>query len=212
MSLKILHCADLHIGKNFSYLDAQRSAERTRAAMASLSKITAFCKENCVDALLICGDLFDVPDPSKSDCDFVRKQLEALSPIPVYIIAGNHDHLCPQSPFCNEGYFSDNVHIFGDSESFFEIEEKNAVIWGKSYTSSSCEPSFSSCSFDSSRINIMCLHGDMLTGSDYNIINQKTLSSLPCSYAAFGHEHSFGEFSAGSVKCAYCGPPEPASF
>ena len=212
MNLKILHCADLHIGKKFSYLDASHSSERSKALRLSLTKITDFCKENGVDALLICGDLFDVPVPTKTDSDFVKKELAKISPIPVFIIAGNHDYLCPDSPFIREGYFSENVHIFGENESFFVLSEKNAVIWGKSYTSSSCMQSFSSCSFDNDKINIMCLHGDTVSGSDYNIIDSKTLSSLPCHYAAFGHEHSFEEFSFGNVKCAYCGTPEPHSF
>ena len=120
--------------------------------------------------------------------------------------------MCSGSVFSREGFFSDNVHIFPSFDYSFEIPEKNTVIYGKSYTSSVTQPTFTECKFDSSKINILCLHGDLVPSSDYNTIASDTLSSLPVSYAAFGHIHCGEIFNCGNVKCAYSGTPEGHSF
>lgn len=212
MPLKIVHCADLHIGASFSHLPSSLAAVRGEEIRAAFSNIINYCKEKSVDALLICGDLFDCPNPSKKDRDFVRNALSALSPVPVFIICGNHDYMCADSPFSGENYFSDNVHIFPCFDYSFELPGKNAVIHGKSYSSAVTEPTFTQCCFDKSKINIMCLHGDTNLSSDYNTISREVLTSLPCNYAAFGHIHNGEIFRIGDIECAYSGTPEGHSF
>lgn len=212
MPLKIVHCADLHIGASFSQLSSSLAAQRGEELCDAFSNIINYCKEKSVDALLICGDLFDCPKPSKKDCDFVKNALAALSPIPVFIICGNHDYMCPGSVFSRSNYFTNNVHIFPCFDYSFNLSEKNTVIYGKSYSGNVTEPTFDRCEFDKSKINIMCLHGDIALSSDYNVISRETLSSLPCNYAAFGHIHNGECFLAGNIQCAYSGTAEGHSF
>ncbi len=212
MELKIVHCADLHIGASFSSLPKNLAGIRKEELRLALTDIVSFCKNKEVDALLICGDLFDSPMPTKKDSEFVRKELSNLAPIPVYIVCGNHDYMCNGSPFSKEGYFSSNVHIFPTFDFVFEIPEKNAAFYGKSYSGSVVTPSFEITSVDENKLNIMCLHGDITPNSDYNIISSETLSKLHINYAAFGHIHDTYEFAVGNTKCAYCGTPEPHRF
>ena len=210
--IKIVHCADLHIGTSFSHLPSSLASVRREEVKEGLFNIVNFSKEKGIDALLICGDLFDSPKPTKKDSDFVRNLLASLSPVPVYIICGNHDYMCADSIFSKADYFSDNVHIFPCFDHSFEIEGKNAVIYGKSYNSNMTQPTFDDCFFDESKVNIICLHGDTVPSSDYNTISEKVLSSLPVSYAAFGHIHNGEIFEVGNIKCAYSGTSEPHSF
>lgn len=212
MPLKIVHCADLHIGAPCQGLGTKLAAIRSGEIRDSLSHIAKFCREKGADALLICGDLFDTPTPTKADADFVREVLSSLSPTDVFIVCGNHDYMCAQSVFSEQDYFSENVHIFPCFEHSFHLEDKNAVIWGKSYSSASVTPSFADCSFDRDKLNIMCLHGDIIPGSDYNIISKEALTSLACSYAAFGHIHNGEIFEINGIKCAYPGTPEGHKF
>lgn len=212
MSLKIVHCADLHIGASFSKLPSHLAAQRSEELRDAFLNIINYCKEKSVDALLICGDLFDCPKPSRIDCDYVKNALASLSPIPVFIICGNHDYMCPGSIFSRSNYFTDNVHIFPCFDYSFDLPEKNTVIYGKSYSSSVTEPAFTQCDFDKNKINIMCLHGDITASSDYNTISRETLSLLACNYAAFGHIHNGECFDVGNVKCAYSGTAEGHSF
>lgn len=212
MPFKIVHCADLHIGASFSHLPTDLAALRREEIRTAFSNIIDYCKEKSVDALLICGDLFDCPKPSKRDCDFVKNMLGSLSPVPVFIICGNHDYMCSDSPFSKANYFSENVHIFPCFDYAFELPSDNAVIYGKSYGSTITKPSFNECIFDASKINILCLHGDIIPSSDYNTISRETLASSACNYAAFGHIHNGEIFEVGTTKCAYSGTPEGHKF
>lgn len=212
MSIKIVHAGDFHIGVPLSHLGTNLARLRADEIRQSLTRVTDFCRENDADALIITGDLFDNPKPTKADSEFVRNTLSSLSPTDVYIICGNHDYMCPESPFSKENYFSENVHIFPCYESSFEIPGKDAVLWGKSYSGASVCPSFDSCAFDESKLNVILLHGDTTEGSSFNIISKETLSAIPVSYAAFGHIHAGEIFNTGNTKCAYCGTPEGHSF
>ncbi len=210
--LKIVHCADIHIGASFGRLPSALSSVRAEEQRAAFSEMVNYCKEKSVDALLICGDLFDSPKPLKKDAEFVKKALASLSPIPVFIISGNHDYMCPDSPFSKEDYFTENVHIFPCFDYSFELPEKNTVVYGKSYSSAVTEATFTDIYTDSSKINILCLHGDFNTTGDYIQINRETLSSLSINYAAMGHIHSGEIFQVGNVKCAYSGALDGTGF
>ncbi len=212
MSLKIVHTADFHIGVSLSHLGTTLAKIRGDELRHSLVRVCDFCKEKNVDALLISGDLFDLNKPTKADCEFVKNTLSSLSPIDVFIICGNHDYMSLQSPFSKENYFSSNVHIFPCFESSFDFADKNAVFWGKSYSTNTTEPAFEECVFDKNKINIMLLHGDVEKNSSFNTISKETLSRLSPNYAAFGHIHAGGVFETENVRCAYSGAVEGHSF
>ncbi len=212
MILKIVHASDFHIGAALSQFDTGLVKMRGDEIRASLTRVVDFCKEKSADALVITGDLFDSHKPLKSDAEFVRNVLASLYPTDIYIIAGNHDYMCSGSPYEKENYFSENVHIFPCCEASFELPCKDTVFWGKSYDSSTTVPSFENTVMDSSKINIMLLHGDTEKSSPFNIITQKRLSSLPVNYAAFGHIHAGEIFGIGPVSCAYSGIVEGHSF
>lgn len=210
--LKIVHCADIHIGASFGRLPSHLASVRAEEQRVAFWDTVNYCKEKLVDALIICGDLFDSPNPLKKDAEFVRKALASLSPVPVFIISGNHDYICPDSPFLKKDYFSDNVHIFPCFEHSFEIAEKNTVIYGKSYNSTVTTASFTDMFLDENKINIMCLHGDFNIAGDYSPISREVLSSLPLNYAAMGHIHNGEIFQVGNVKCAYSGALNGTGF
>ncbi len=212
MILKIVHASDFHIGASLSQFGTALSKMRGDEIRAALTRVVDFCKEKSADALIITGDLFDNPKPSKADSEFVKNALSSLHPTDVYIIAGNHDYMHPDSPFLKENYFSENVHIFPCVESSFEMENKSAVFWGKSYEVATASPSFENCNMDENKLNIILLHGDIVTGSSFNTISKETLSSLPVNYAAFGHIHAGEVFEVNGIKCAYSGITEGHSF
>ncbi len=85
--MKLLHTADLHLGKRFmdiSLLEDQLDV---------LRQIVHIAKTNQVDGLLIAGDVYDKAVPSSeamSVFNWFLEQLAALE-ISVFVIAGNHD-------------------------------------------------------------------------------------------------------------------------
>lgn len=90
--IKLLHLADLHLGRPFRML-GQRGAEQRRALMAALERAVVLAISEQVHFVLIAGDLFDSPKPADSAVQFVMTQLRALEDagIRIAIAAGNHD-------------------------------------------------------------------------------------------------------------------------
>jgi len=106
--MRILHTADLHIGKtvnNFSMLEEQKKV---------LGEMVGLAKEYRAQAFLIAGDVYDRSIPTAEAVmvlnDFL-KQLSELK-IPVLMISGNHD-----SPerlgFAGDLLEASNVYIAG---------------------------------------------------------------------------------------------------
>ncbi len=85
--MKLLHLADLHIGKRvyeYSMLEEQK---------AVLVQAFQMAKEHAVDAVLVAGDVYDKNIPTIEGVKLFDTFLTALKAkkIPVFIISGNHD-------------------------------------------------------------------------------------------------------------------------
>ena len=85
--MKLLHLADLHIGKRvfeYSMIEEQEKA---------LSQALTMAAEHAVDAVLIAGDVYDKNIPTVEGVRLFDSFLTNLKEknIPVFIISGNHD-------------------------------------------------------------------------------------------------------------------------
>lgn len=85
--MKVLHLADLHIGKRvyeYSMLEEQKEA---------LQQAISMVIEHQVDVVLIAGDVYDKSIPTIEGVKLLDSFLTALSKknIPVLLISGNHD-------------------------------------------------------------------------------------------------------------------------
>jgi len=85
--MKILHTADWHVGKTL----ARRP--RLNEITAALSEVVAVAADEKVDAVLVCGDIYDHLAPAPEAEALVYDTLLSLErqQIPVVIIPGNHD-------------------------------------------------------------------------------------------------------------------------
>ena len=85
--MKLLHLADLHIGKRvheYSMLEEQKHA---------LAQALRMAEEHTVDAVLIAGDVYDKNIPTIEGVRLLDTFLTELKAkkIPTFIISGNHD-------------------------------------------------------------------------------------------------------------------------
>ncbi len=85
--MKLLHIADLHIGKRvneFSMIPDQTFI---------LGQIVKLAETEHPDAVLIAGDVYDKGQPSAEAVELLDDFLTKLAglPVPVYMISGNHD-------------------------------------------------------------------------------------------------------------------------
>ena len=85
--MRLIHTSDWHLGRKLKGVD------RTPEIALALEEVLKYAKDFEVDAVLVAGDIFDVPNPTteaeRVAYDFFYK-LNQLS-IPSVAIAGNHD-------------------------------------------------------------------------------------------------------------------------
>lgn len=85
--MKLMHLSDLHIGKRvneFSMIEDQKYI---------LEQIISILDKECVDGVILAGDIYDKPIPSVEAVQVLDKFLTSLADrkIPVFVISGNHD-------------------------------------------------------------------------------------------------------------------------
>ncbi len=86
--LKILHTADWHLGKRLQ--EYSRLEEQTLV----LDEICQIADQECVDLVLLAGDIFDTFNPAHEAVELLYKTLRRLSKNgtrPILAISGNHD-------------------------------------------------------------------------------------------------------------------------
>jgi DNA repair exonuclease SbcCD nuclease subunit len=125
--LKLLHSADWQLGLEASHVAA--AAEPVRAArLEAARRVVAAAAEHRVDALVLAGDLFEdnlVEEP------LVRAAVELLagSPVPVFVLPGNHDPLSRESVYLRSAWKCRPAHIvLLDRAEPFEIPGTGAFL------------------------------------------------------------------------------------
>ena len=213
-SVKILHCADVHIGAAESSLGTLADSRRAET-LITFENIVKLAKDSSVDILLIAGDLFNSNNIEES---FVKRVFECLSSIPdikIVYAAGNHDPLNADSPFTKHT-LPTNLYVLKTSDDCIEFSELNTRVYGKSFKETYMAGSERfSLSTDNSFINLMCIHGDLRSdlGSDYNSITSDFIKSSGMDYIALGHVHKRTDIGKiGDSFITYCGCPEGQGF
>ncbi len=213
-SVKILHCADIHIGAAESFLGA-RAESRRAETLITFEKIISLAKEECVDILLIAGDLLNSNTAPKTFTDRVFECFSSIPDIKIVYAAGNHDPLNAESPF-KKYPLPDNLFVLDTKDCFVEFAELNTRVYGKSFKEvyMKGESNFS-LKTDPDFINLMCIHGELRSdlGSDYNSITSDFIKNSGMDYIALGHVHKHSDIGKiGNTFCAYCGCPEGQGF
>lgn len=213
-TVKILHCADIHIGAAESSLGALAESRRAET-LITFEKIINLAKEECVDILLIAGDLFNSNTAPKTFTDRVFECFSSIPDIKIVYAAGNHDPLNAESPF-KKYPLPDNLFVLDTKDCFVEFAELNTRVYGKSFKEVYMRGvERFSLTADSDYINLMCIHGELRSdlGSDYNSITSDFIKNSGMDYIALGHVHKRSDIGKiGDTYAAYCGCPEGQGF
>lgn len=218
--IKILHCSDLHFDTPFSELDKDFAEKRREDLRETFGNIVNLAKQEKVDILLICGDLFDNQRVMRTTLDYIRTKLEDISEIKVFISPGNHD------PYNEKTFYTMinwplNVHIFKSNMEAVYIEDKGITVYGQGfsehYERESCLKNFfNKFKVNEKHINIMALHGEISDRgkiNEYNPITPYEIGESKMDYIALGHRHSFsGIKKEKNTHYSYCGNPEGRAF
>ena len=212
--VKILHCADLHLGSEMMTLP-KKSKERRGELLRTFRKITDLCREEAVEILLIAGDLFEGSNVDSETVQSVKSYLAALS-CPVFISPGNHDYISLDSPYLEDGW-PENVKIFKGAMEKVLLEDKNVAVYGAGFTGTYQRKSMLQCGeVNTSLLNILCIHGDVVSPgqkSDYHAMTLEDFRKSGMDYVALGHIHKRDDIGrAGDTFYAYPGCPEGRGF
>ncbi|MDP4179275.1 MAG: DNA repair exonuclease [Bacillota bacterium] len=217
--IKLLHCADIHIGAELSYI-GNKSKQRREEILMTFDKIVSICGEENIQLLLIAGDLFQSSNMDKDIVSSVKKSLKKIPNTIVAIAPGNHDYISIDSFYLDEDW-PENVHIFKSELEFIEFKELGLRLWGAGFTSSYITSSMLSSAesinnFQDNMVNICIIHGDLISEnqtSNYNPISVSQLKSSGMDYVALGHIHKRTEIlKAGNTYYAYSGCCEGEGF
>lgn len=212
--IKILHTADLHLDSPFDALPEESASQRRKEQRALLTEIIELAVREGVQLLLFSGDLLDSDSSYAETAEHLIRTFSSID-IPIFISPGNHDYYAPSSPYMRLK-FPDNVHIFSSRQpNCVELPRLSVRVWGAAFLESHSSPLLSGfqAQKDDGMIDIMCLHGDVGTTSDYNPISEDELSRSGMDYVALGHVHSFsGLRKAGDTFFAWPGCPEGRGF
>lgn len=210
--MKIIHCADLHLDSRMeSGLSAEKARERRLELLRTFTRMVERAGTEQVDAILLCGDLFDARTISVRAENCVLDAIAEHPQITFYYLQGNHDR---NSFLQKDRKFPENLKMFGSDWTSYEQGE--VTITGAELSEGVPEDLMDRLALDESRINIVMLHG-MLT--EYGekgrseSISLRSLQNRGIDYLALGHVHGFrrGRLDDRGIWC-YCGCLEGRGF
>lgn len=97
MPVTFLHTADWQLAKPYARVrDDSKRFRLQQERIECLSRIGSAAREHCASFVVVAGDLFDSPSPTKATVSAVCSAVGSMG-IPVLVIPGNHDHGGPGS-------------------------------------------------------------------------------------------------------------------
>jgi len=216
--VRLLHLADVHLGKGFQMLGAQGAAQR-RALEEAFVRTVDLAIARQVHAVLIAGDLFDSPRPSPALVDLAVRELRRLDDRGIWaaLVAGNHD-VAPDGSVGGSDRLREagpHVLVFGRTIESRPIPELDLTIMGRSP-----EPGTPASPLEGwprqrgTRFAVGVTHGSAYRGGQVEgaaTIHPQEIRDLGLDYLALGDWHSAFEVLAAPAAW-YAGSPELLAY
>lgn len=218
MTVRIMHAADLHLGRTFPELGDVGPA-RASDLFDTFEHICDEALDHEVAALLLAGDLFDTFAPAADVVARTQGQFERLTRagVQVLVVPGDADSAAYERSIWRRQVFED-VHVFL-SPTFetqtFEAGDATIHVHGVAFDQLADPDPVSTLQTGAPGIHLALLHAtvDGPEGSaganPYFPVDSAALFAAGVSYAALGHRHNRQQIlnHAGASAC-YPGSPE----
>ena len=90
--MKIIHCADLHLGSKMqSKLPHSKALERRDEILQNFDRLAKYATLNKVDIVLIAGDLLDTDNATLATREYILNVVKTYDNITFVYLCGNHD-------------------------------------------------------------------------------------------------------------------------
>jgi len=191
LGMKIIHCGDIHAdSKMGTHFTREEAEQRRNEIVDSFANMVSYARENEVRVIIIAGDLFDT---KASQQKTIKKRIAFIMgqnpQIDFLYLRGNHDE---GVDFALEQELP-NLKVFsGEKWTCFSYE--NVDIYGREFGEKIPLSCYSELKLDSTKINIVTLHGQV---ADYKpkegapVISLPQLTNKNIDYLALGHIHDY---------------------
>ena len=213
--MKIIHCADLHLdSKLTANLDKEKAKQRKQELLLTFKRMVSYAADNGIEAILICGDLFDTKVISATARNTVLSEIVNHPDIDFYYLKGNHDS---DNFLSSEEDIPDNLKLFGDTWTEYDLSPDGKVkLYGIEFNGANTASAQVNFVPDPSDINIVMLHGQESESSAKDkaeIIDLKAFRNKGINYLALGHIHEYKcDMLDGEGKYCYPGCLEGRGF
>ncbi len=209
--MKLVHCADIHLGSAMaSKLPSDKARERKEELFDAFKNIVKYARDCGARAILLCGDLFDTPQITKTLAHRVRDVIINTPEVDFICISGNHDPKGIDETLDLGDDVPGNLIIFKKGE-WGARRYGKVVVTGTSLSDTGFPPLPPLSAED---INIVMLHGDITkTNPAEDGIDLSLLKNRNIDYLALGHLHSYSvsRLDSRGIIC-YPGCPEGRGF
>ncbi len=207
--MRLLHIADVHLGRPFRWLGRERGSARRAELRATLGRAVALARERKVDALCIAGDLYERENALPAVGELLRETFAALENTPVLIAPGNHDYYSPGCLY-DQTVWPANVHIFRQP-ALTPVRVADGVVWGLAFVGPERRASpLSGAVRPSSEREVVLCHAEVVESGGSSLFGPLEPSALATAgfrFALLGHVHR-GQVDE-ARRFAYPGSLEP---
>jgi len=216
--VKLLHCADLHMGALFPDVGRRRGNLLREAQKKTWCNLLHFAGQENVDLVLVAGDLFDSNYLSSATVDFFLQSLEKTS-LPICVLPGTHDPYDRNSLYRSSKFSGyENLFIFTKPEvQSLCFPDMGLTVHARASFSSGREhsPLKGLKPSGKTRYNVAVAHGGLKQerkDPDAFPFRSEEIEASGMDYIALGHDHNFRELTAGRTRAFYPGPLETLRF
>jgi exonuclease SbcD len=213
--IRILHTADVHLGREFPLL-REKGREYRRQLLATFEQIIELAVRENVSLLLIAGDLFDTNAVHGAPVRTVLasfKKLEAAG-IRACILPGTHDVYSEDSIY-RFVRLPSNVTVFSPQHCSQTYQDLDLTVYGKVFDGKlvGTSPLLGISLSTDSKFHVGLAHCSLriegVIEKETMLVDRSEIAGSGLDYLAMGHWHSFRDCSQEPTKAFYCGSPEP---
>lgn len=181
--MKIVFTADLHLDSAF--IGEDRTVRNTEL-VNNFKNVVDYAKSEGITAILIGGDLFDIPNPCPTIEKSVKSIIEQNSQIKFYVVCGNHDPLGTTAFYKSA---PDNMYVFGGDVSCVDLD--GTTLYGASVVAQTDRRNIFD-GFNAEPDSMFICHGDIASDCGFDL-SRADVERSGISLLLMGHIHKTKE-------------------
>ena len=187
--MKILHCADIHLGSSLeTHLDETQAKDLRNSMLKSFSNMVEKGSEQGARLVLIAGDLFDSSAVDRKTEHYVLDTVRQHPEMDFLCLSGNHDG---GFAFSNEWKTLPNFKPFSSEEwTSYSYDDGNGKLTVSGYGGSLSEKVLESFP-QTEGTHLAVLHGQISSSYGEDRIVLRSLAGKGIDYLALGHYHTY---------------------